>query len=143
MFYYLISLGSNIQPDKHLIAAIKSLNAQVEVDVLSQSPVLVNPACGDSFHYEFHNQLLLLQSPVLQDSLKERLEKIELELGREAKTPARKFNDRTIDIDIIRQGNTINSLLETSLEENYNRKILSLWPEITGLINHRHESPTN
>jgi 2-amino-4-hydroxy-6-hydroxymethyldihydropteridine diphosphokinase len=129
MFYYLIGLGSNIQPQKHLIDAIRSLNAQIEVDILSYSPALVNPPCGDSFHYEFHNQLVLLQSPLLKASLKEKLEQIELELGREAKTPARKLNDRTIDIDIISAGKTISALFNTPLEEDYNRKLMALWPE--------------
>jgi len=130
MFYYLIGLGSNIDPNKHLKAAIQSLNAQMAVNVLSQSPVLVNPPCGDSFHYEFHNQLLLIKSHLASASLKKKLEQIELELGREAKSPARKLNDRTIDIDIIRQGSVVDSLLKTPLEEHYNREILTQWPEI-------------
>lgn len=134
MFYYLMGLGSNIQPQKHLIDAIRSLNAQMEVNVLAQSPVLVNPPCGDSFHFVFHNQLLLLQSSLLKDALKKRLEQIELTLGREAKTPARKLNDRTIDIDIISTGKTIGALFSTPLEEDYNRKIMTLWPEVDYLI---------
>ena len=77
MFYYLIGLGSNIDPNKHLKAAIQSLNAQMAVNVLSQSPVLVNPPCGDSFHYEFHNQLLLIKSHLASASLKKKLEQID------------------------------------------------------------------
>jgi 2-amino-4-hydroxy-6-hydroxymethyldihydropteridine diphosphokinase len=130
--FYLIGLGSNIQPEKHLFEAIQSLNAQL--DILSLSPVLANPPCGDSFKYEFHNQLLLAHSLLLKKSLKAVFEKIELELGREAKSPARKLKDRTIDIDIIRQGISINSLIEIPLEEHYNRQILSSWIEIDRLL---------
>jgi 2-amino-4-hydroxy-6-hydroxymethyldihydropteridine diphosphokinase len=129
--FYLIGLGSNIQPKKHLFEAIQSLNEQL--DILSLSPVLVNPPCGDSFKYEFHNQLLLARSLLSKESLKAVFEQIELELGREAKSPARKLKDRTIDIDIIRQGITINSLIEIPLEEHYNRQILSSWIEIDHL----------
>lgn len=128
MFYYLIGLGSNIQPQKHLTEAIHYLAK--EVSILCQSQVLINPPCGNSFHYEFHNQLLLIQSAYPQERLKSRLEDIELSLGREVKSPARKLNDRTIDIDIIGQSTTASALFSLPLEESYNRKILTMWPEI-------------
>jgi 2-amino-4-hydroxy-6-hydroxymethyldihydropteridine diphosphokinase len=75
----------------------------------------------------------LARSLLSKESLKAVFEQIELELGREAKSPARKLKDRTIDIDIIRQGITINSLIETPLEEHYNRQVLSSWIEIDHL----------
>lgn len=132
MFYYLIGLGSNIQPQKHLIKAIQHLDTQVKI--LYQSPVLINPPCGDSFHYEFHNQLLLVESTHSKASLKNEFENIELKLGREKKTPARKFNDRSIDIDILTQSNNIQALFKMSLEDPYNQKILTLWTEIQDLL---------
>lgn len=128
MFYYLIGLGSNIQPDKHLSKSILLLATQVSI--ISQSPVLINPPCGDSFQFEFHNQLLLIHSQLDADCLKEKLEHIELQLGREAKSPARKLKDRTIDIDIIKNAETIHELFKDPLEESYNRDIMNIWPEI-------------
>jgi 2-amino-4-hydroxy-6-hydroxymethyldihydropteridine diphosphokinase len=133
MFYYLIGLGSNIQPQKHLIQAIKYLGNQV--DILGKSQVLINPPCGTSFHYEFHNQLLLIRTELPQDRLKPLLEDIELTLGREAKSPARKLNDRTIDIDIIRQGDSATALFTSPLEESYNRQILAQWTEVQSFSN--------
>lgn len=129
---YLIGLGSNILPEKHLFEAIQSLKSRL--DILSLSPVLVNPPCGYSFKYVFHNQLLLAHTLLLKKPLKAIFEQIELELGREAKTPARKLKDRTIDIDIVSQSTTISALITIPLEDHYNRQILSSWTEINHLM---------
>lgn len=133
--FYLIGLGSNIYPEKYLFEAIQSLKFQL--DIISLSPVLVNPPCGYSFKNEFHNQLLLVHTPLLEKPLKDIFEQIEFELGREAKTPARKLKDRTIDIDIISQSTTICALITIPLADHYNRQILSSWTEINHLRDHQ------
>lgn len=50
-----------------------------------------------------------------------------MQLGREEKCPERKFNDRTIDIDILYQNESLSQLIKFPLEESYNQEIMSNW----------------
>ena len=125
MEYLLIGLGSNINPQPNLIAAISKIEQQITV--LQRSSILINPACGDTFHFSFHNQILLASTDISLKELKRRFEEIEIELGREAKTPARKFTDRTIDIDILKHSSSLSDLCHTSFSENYNQEIMTRW----------------
>lgn len=128
MDYYLIGLGSNLHPDKNMIAARTAISVQVEeLLILDASEVLINPPCGNSFHFPFHNQLLVIHSPLSFQQLKAQFEKIEIQLGREAKSPQRKLKDRTIDIDILHQSSSIKGLFNLPIEESYNREIMANW----------------
>jgi 2-amino-4-hydroxy-6-hydroxymethyldihydropteridine diphosphokinase len=126
MHYYLIGLGSNIQPEAHMPLACKAIAKHLKV--VSYSPVLVNPPRGHTFNFPFHNQLLLIESPQPATELKALFEVIEMELGREPKSPERKFNDRPIDIDILHQDVDLTRLLSVSLEDPYNQEIMTQWP---------------
>lgn len=123
--YLLIGLGSNIDPENNLLAAISSINDKIEI--LECSTVLINPPCGETFHFPFHNQILLAKSDLRPSELKGYFEDIEINLGREPKCPARKLNDRTIDIDILHHASSISQLLSIQLEEAYNKEIMSNW----------------
>ena len=125
MNYFLIGLGSNINPDANIPAAKKAL--QSVGDLVAQSDVLINPPCGQGFDGLFHNQLLILASDFSETELKTRFESMEIALGREAKTPQRKFNNRTIDIDILANGDSIESCLMTELNDSYNQTIMASW----------------
>ncbi|MGK0476191.1 MAG: 2-amino-4-hydroxy-6-hydroxymethyldihydropteridine diphosphokinase [Oleispira sp.] len=125
MNYYLIGLGSNIQPERNISRACKEIAKYL--DILNQSPVLINPPCGNTLNFTFHNQILLINSLKTASELKSLFEKIEIELGREPKCPERKFKDRTIDIDILTQTNTAQEALTTPLKETYNQKIMHDW----------------
>ena len=125
MSYYLVSLGSNIQAHIYLPKALILINKAFQS--VTHSQVLINPACGDYFNAPFHNQLLLLQSTQTSQQIKATFEQLEIQLGREAKSPERKFKDRTIDIDILSQADTAEEALATPLEETYNQKIMQDW----------------
>ena len=126
MSYYLVSLGSNINAEVCLPKALRLINKNY--DVITQSSALTNPACGDHLKSPFHNQLLLLKSDDTQQQLKAHFEQLEIQLGREKKSPARKFKDRTIDIDIVAQADTPQEVLATPLYESYNQQLMKDWP---------------
>jgi 2-amino-4-hydroxy-6-hydroxymethyldihydropteridine diphosphokinase len=126
MNYYLIGLGSNIQPERNISWAYKEISHYL--DILNQSAVLINPPCGNTLNFTFHNQILLIHSLKTAAELKSLFETIEIELGREPKCPERKFKDRTIDIDILAQAETAEDALATPLKETYNQQILREWP---------------
>jgi len=125
MNYFLIGLGSNIEPEVHMPAAIKAL--QNVGHLITQSEILVNPPCGQGFDGLFHNQLLVLSTPLTAAELKPQLEQIEIALGREPKTPQRKFNNRTIDIDILNQQASAQQCLNVELKDSYNQTIMDSW----------------
>lgn len=131
ILYYLIGLGSNIEPEINISATHKAVAKYVEI--IEMSHVLINPPCGKTFHFPFHNQILLITSSRTTFQLKALFETIEVELGREAKCPERKLNDRTIDIDILYQHHNLKGLLEQPLEESYNQQIMSTWDLKTSL----------
>jgi 2-amino-4-hydroxy-6-hydroxymethyldihydropteridine diphosphokinase len=123
--YYLIGLGSNINPEANIKLAQQAISEQTQV--VNLSSVLINPPCGKTFHFPFHNQLLVIYSAHSSKTLKSIFEAIEMQLGREEKCPERKFNDRTIDIDILYQNESLSQLIKFPLEESYNQEIMSNW----------------
>jgi 2-amino-4-hydroxy-6-hydroxymethyldihydropteridine diphosphokinase len=125
MNYYLIGLGSNIQPERNISRAYKEIANYL--DILNQSAVLINPPCGNTLNFTFHNQILLIHSLKTATELKSLFETLEIKLGREPKCPERKFKDRTIDIDILSQTETAEEALATPLKETYNQKIMQDW----------------
>jgi 2-amino-4-hydroxy-6-hydroxymethyldihydropteridine diphosphokinase len=125
MNYYLIGLGSNIQPERNISRACKEIANYL--DILNQSAVLINPPCGNTLNFTFHNQILLIHSFQTAAELKSLFETLEIELGREPKCPERKFKDRTIDIDILSQAETAADALATPLKETYNQQIMRDW----------------
>jgi 2-amino-4-hydroxy-6-hydroxymethyldihydropteridine diphosphokinase len=125
MNYYLIGLGSNIQPERNISRAYKEIANYL--DILNQSTVLINPPCGNTLNFTFHNQILLIHSLKTATELKSLFETLEIKLGREPKCPERKFKDRTIDIDILSQTETAEEALATPLKETYNQKIMQDW----------------
>jgi 2-amino-4-hydroxy-6-hydroxymethyldihydropteridine diphosphokinase len=125
MNYYLIGLGSNIQPERNISRAYKEIANYL--DILNQSAVLINPPCGNTLNFTFHNQILLIHSLKTATELKSLFETLEIKLGREPKCPERKFKDRTIDIDILSQTETAEEALATPLKETYNQKIMQGW----------------
>lgn len=101
MNIYLLGLGSNISPQNNLNLACNKLRAIG--DILSASPVLITAPVGHTFSDDFGNQLVVVASQLPPTMLKHQLLNIEMEMGREPKSPARKTRDRTIDIDILQQ----------------------------------------
>lgn len=125
MSFYLLGLGSNIEPHKHLNEALTSLS---HLGVVAEaSPVLVTQPVGETFHQEFCNQLVVFESDLPAPMLKQRLLSIETDLGREPKCPSRATRDRTIDIDILGQADNVSECRELTPEESYYRRVADAW----------------
>lgn len=92
-----LSLGSNIQPEFHLVRAIELLQSHGMIEKIS------NAWESESVGAEgpnFLNACLLLVTSLQQEQLKQQaLLPLERELGRQRS--ANKFAPRTIDIDIV------------------------------------------
>ena len=95
-----LSLGSNIDPERHLPACIKIITEKFCINKISSifetSPV--GPAGGG----KFWNAVVGIESAVWGENLSKELKNIEASLGR-VRNPADKFAPRTIDIDILPQ----------------------------------------
>ncbi|MGB1090630.1 MAG: 2-amino-4-hydroxy-6-hydroxymethyldihydropteridine diphosphokinase [Oceanobacter sp.] len=122
---YMIGIGSNIQAERNIPLAQQALEQLAEI--LAISPVLKTAADGPHFSGSFHNQLLVLESPLDAKELKQALLAIEESLGREPKSPERRYHNRTIDLDILLQCDSVESCLNAELEENYYQAVLSHW----------------
>ena len=93
-----ISLGSNIEPQRHLQAACKALAAGFEVQGLS-SP-WESPPWGRTDQPAFVNAAALLEiGETAPSAVKRALQKIEDDLGR-VRVPGDPNGPRTIDLDL-------------------------------------------
>lgn len=92
-----LSLGSNIQPETHLVRAIEQLKAYGRIEKISSAWESQSVGAEGP---NYLNACLLLVTPLSSVDLKEQaLHPIESGLGR--RRSANKFAPRTIDIDII------------------------------------------
>ena len=97
-----ISIGSNIQPERHVPAAMAELCRRHRV--LAQSKVMPTKAIGrdgqvDPSGADFLNACVLIETPLDLAGLRQALGELELHLGR-VRT-ADKFAPRTIDLDVV------------------------------------------
>ena len=94
-----VTLGSNIEPEANLAAAVRSLREQAEVEVVAVSPVYQTAPVGTLDQADFLNAAVLLRTGLSAEALKAQvLAPIEVALGR-VRT-ADKNAARTIDLDI-------------------------------------------
>ena len=92
-----LNLGSNIQPEIHLVQAIKLLHEYGEVQQVSNAWESESVGAAGP---NYLNACVLFQSKVMQVELKESIIRpIEARLGR--KRSENKYDPRTIDIDIV------------------------------------------
>jgi len=106
-------------------AALRELSAIGEICLTSER--LATQAVGDTFHSDFKNQLVVLHSELLPTLLKQKLLRIEAMLGREPKSPSRKTRDRTIDLDILGNAESIELCRAIEPEDSYYRLISAHW----------------
>ncbi|MBZ0300005.1 MAG: 2-amino-4-hydroxy-6-hydroxymethyldihydropteridine diphosphokinase, partial [Anaerolineae bacterium] len=93
-----ISLGSNIEPERHLRRAVRLL--RLHCNVLAVSPVYGTPPQGDPHQANFLNMAVKLTTPLSPTAFKmEIIGAIEQQLGR-VRDPHNKNAARTIDLDI-------------------------------------------
>ena len=98
----LLSLGSNLQPEAHLRAAISALHARFPAAVVS--PAYRFPAVGFDGP-AFLNAGAMIDSDLDLDALNAWLHALEDAHGRDRGGP--RFGDRTLDIDIVYFGDTV------------------------------------
>src|SRR5262245_20398342 len=93
----IIGLGSNIDPQKNILAARKLL-AQ-EFRILKESSFIRTKPIGYTEQDDFINGSVYLETSLDRPALKQKLKDLEGKLGREVSSI--KFGPRTIDLDII------------------------------------------
>ncbi len=97
-----LSLGSNIEPEHHIRAALAALEG--EFGPLEVSPIYRTEAVG--FHgAPFLNLAVAFHSDQAPTTIHSRLGELETMLGRRRHGP--RFSSRTIDIDLLLHGETV------------------------------------
>jgi 2-amino-4-hydroxy-6-hydroxymethyldihydropteridine diphosphokinase len=92
-----ISLGSNIEPERHLPLAVQALRRLAPVHLASA--VYESAAVGPPGQPRFLNAAVRLDVDLSEEDLRQRLREIESELGR-VRTDD-KYAPRTIDLDLV------------------------------------------
>jgi len=95
---YYLSLGSNIEPQKNIEAALRLLPRKFQI--LGQSSIYETDPVGDVEGGKFWNLAVHVQTVLEKDEAIQFTKEIENELGR-SRDPQNKFSPRTIDIDIL------------------------------------------
>ncbi|MCH8146567.1 MAG: 2-amino-4-hydroxy-6-hydroxymethyldihydropteridine diphosphokinase [Planctomycetes bacterium] len=98
-----ISIGSNIEPGKHIVLGLQRLAELGRV--LAVSKVYENPAVGPSGQPDFLNAAMLIETNLPLDEVREKLTEIEDELGRTRSDD--NYDARTIDLDLCLYGDFV------------------------------------
>mgnify|MGYP001579912522 FL=1 len=121
----IISVGSNIEPDKNIAKAreilAKDFEVVAETDFISTKPV------GYTQQPDFLNGAVLIRTDLKLEPLRQHLRKIEDTLGR--RRTILKFGPRTVDLDIVVWNG---KLLDPDFyERDYLKKaVLELMPDL-------------
>lgn len=120
-----IALGSNIEPEKNIEAAIKTLDKQFRL--ISKSQFVKTAPVGYTEQDDFLNGAVHLNTERSLQDMKYQLLEIEENFGR--KRVPNKFGPRTIDLDIIIWNNHVLD------DDFYNREfirnsVLEIKPEL-------------
>ena len=111
--YALLLLGSNIDPEQHIEAAIVQLRACA--DLMSLSPIYQTPAVSAPETADYHNQAVILRDPLTFEELRSQLKRIETALGRVRSIDSNA--PRPIDIDILAGADdTLEMILEWPID---------------------------
>ncbi|WIH23037.1 2-amino-4-hydroxy-6-hydroxymethyldihydropteridine diphosphokinase [Photobacterium damselae] len=119
-----ISIGSNIEPEYHLVMALKELrllsHGQLRVSRIFQAePVGFD---GDSFY----NCVVEIKTSSSVDILQSSLKALEIKYGRPI--DAKKNQDRTLDLDILLFGNEIRERDPQLPRDDLYKFAFVLWP---------------
>ncbi|MBA2778744.1 2-amino-4-hydroxy-6-hydroxymethyldihydropteridine diphosphokinase [Halomonas kenyensis] len=118
--WYLCGVGSNIQPEDNLPAAIIDLVRQH--GTLRVSSVIRTCPEGIDTPNEFLNALVIFYSDLDPQALKQELNNLEERLGRDRSNPLSSHADRTIDVDILEASPT-GSFMGDKIKESYYREL--------------------
>ena len=97
-----LSLGTNIDPEHHMIRAIQALPEDLQLKAIS-SVYLTEPVGMKPGADRFHNLCILLDTTLPPDELKEQLRSVEHDMGRRRskREKGEPYEPRRIDIDIL------------------------------------------
>ena len=96
---FLLGIGSNIDPEYHIVQIIECLLN--EFSELHLSRVLSIPPVAMNTHNDFLNLVIFIETDLSEQQLKAICNRIELDLGRDRTDPDRKVKDRCADLDIL------------------------------------------
>ena len=99
-----VAIGSNIEPEKNLQAAVDLLRARC--DVLAVSSVYQSPPYGFADQPDFLDMAVKLTTTLSPEEFKTMLLEIERQLGRDRVSQVHKFGPRTVDLDILLWGDS-------------------------------------
>lgn len=112
MIEVLISLGSNVEKEKNISAALHALEAQSAIKIKAVSSIYETAAVGadgnPSDQEDFHNAAVLIETDLTVNQLRSTLRAIEEKLGRVRTID--KFAARPIDLDIALYGDAVVNL---------------------------------
>ena len=94
----LVSVGSNIDPETNVPAAVSAICAHPAISVLTVGYTYVSSPVGRPDDPPFHNSAVLVRTPLDLSSLRSELRGIESALGRVRTDDP--FEPRTVDLDI-------------------------------------------
>lgn len=95
---YYLSLGSNIEPEKHIPACLDLLKEKFAVRKIST--IYETAPVGPAGTQNFWNLAVKIESDLTPEEITQTLRKIEESLGRR-RNPQNRFAPRTIDIDLL------------------------------------------
>lgn len=95
----LISLGSDVDPERNLPAAAARLAAHPDIEVLAASGVYESPPLGRPDDPCFHNAALAVTTELAPGTLRATLRRVEAELGRVRSED--RYAPRSIDLDLV------------------------------------------
>ena len=105
----LLLLGSNVEPEKNIPAALEALRNMWGIKLLAASPTFQSPAIGadglPAAQPEFHNTAVYIRTDLSVRQLRAALRNIEAQLGRVRTSD--KYAPRPIDIDIAFYGSSV------------------------------------
>ncbi len=99
-----LGLGSSIGDAKKTFKKVEKMLIHARVKILKKSKIFKNPPQGGIAKNEFSNAVWQIETEIVPNRLLDLLQAIELKLGR---THEKKWDDRTIDLDILIWGNKI------------------------------------
>ena len=118
---YVVSIGSNIQPEQNVAVAVGAL-AQSFGSLYLYQRVYTQAQLVESDHL-FINSVLVLRSELSAADLKTQLCRVEEWLGRDRSDPKRSVKDRSCDLDIIHQLESWSEHWKTQLTESYLQQV--------------------
>ncbi|HKJ00035.1 MAG TPA: 2-amino-4-hydroxy-6-hydroxymethyldihydropteridine diphosphokinase [bacterium] len=102
-----VGLGSNIEPEANLRAAIALLEAEPGLRVTAVSPVYRTPPWGPVPQDPYLNAVLALETEFAPEDLLTRLLAIETRRGRDRSPQAVRWGPRTLDLDLLLCGDAV------------------------------------